>query len=229
MSDIFSKLNNLKNKLNDLEMTVSEEVKKEQIQGIYKDRIEEKMPQVRQNLREKVKINTGDESVLVTSQNSIKKFPYKLSFRDEVSVLKSDEELWVDSSESLFTVILEIIRVLSNNPHLEAQRKLVIFCHPEALKIHAKEFFLEDTDKVLEKFELIYCCPWIKRKVQSKQKQDPNKWNKNVNIKCYSCGNDNDGTHWKKKPNYHRSDDEYCVEGYIATCMTCDSDNTLNY
>lgn len=229
MSDIFSKLNNLKDKLNDLEMTVSEEVKKEQIQGVYKERIEKKMPQIRQNLNEKVKINTGDEAVLITSQNSIKNFPYKLSIKEEVNNLRSSEELWVDSSESLFTVILEIIRFLTNNPNLEAQRKLVIFCHPEALKIHAKEFFLEDTDTVLEKFELIYCCPWVKRKVQSKQKQDPNKWNKMVNIKCYNCGAENDGTHWRKKPNYDRSDDDYCVEGYIATCLVCDPDNSRNY
>jgi hypothetical protein len=226
MSDIFSKLNNLKDKLNDLEMTVSEEVKKEQIQGVYKVRIQKKMPQVRQNLSEKVKINTGDEAVLITSQNSIKNFPYKLSIREEVSNLRSDEELWVDSSESLFTVILEIIRFLTNNPNLEAQRKLVIFCHPEALKIHAKEFFLEDTDTVLEKFELVYCCPWIKRKVMSKQKTEKNKWNRNVSIKCYKCLSQNDGTHWKKKPVFDDPEDNFTIEGYIAICLVCDSDNT---
>lgn len=228
MSDIFNRLNSLKNKLNDLELTVTTEVKKEEIQGVYRDRIDKKLPYIREMQNSKLKINVGDETTITTSHFAINNFPYKLSLKEDIKFIGTDE-LYVDSSESLFSSIVDIIRVLSNDPKLEGQKKLVISCHPDALKIHAKDYFLEDTDKVIGMFELIYSPPWVKRKVQHKPRQDPNKWSKDSIIQCYSCGSQNDGTHWRKKASYDRGNDNYCIDNYIATCMNCDPSNTLQY
>jgi len=229
MSDIFNRLNSLKNKLNDLEQTVTTEVKREEIQGVYKERIDKKLPMIREMQNNKLKINLGDEDLIFTSRITINKFPFKLSLKEEIKNIGSEEELYLDSSVSLFSSIIEIIRNLAENPTPEKKKNIVITCHPDALRAHAKEYFLEDTDKVFNNFELVYSPPWVKRKVEQKSKQDPNKWPKDVYICCYSCGNQNDGTHWRKRANYDRSNDNYCIDNYIATCLNCDPSNTLQY
>lgn len=231
MTDIFNKLNLLKNKLNDLEQSVSEEVKREESKVIYKERINKKLPFVKeyQNSSSRVKINVGNELILQTSTNSINTFPYKLTLKDAIKNLDKNGEIFIDSSESLFSAILEIIRTISNNQNLEIQKKMIISCHPDALHIHANEYFLEDTDEVLKKFDFIYSPPWVKRVSQAKPRQDPNKWPKDTYILCYSCGSQNDGTHWRKHANSDRSNDNYCIDNYIATCLVCDPSNTLQY
>lgn len=229
MTDIFNRLNSLKNKLNDLEQTVTTEVKREEIQGIYKDRVDKKLPLIREMQNSKLIINAGDEDILVTSKTTISRFPYKLSLKEEIKFLGTEEELYIDTSLHLFSPILEIIRFLAENPNPESKKKLVIESHPDAIKVHAKEFFLEDTEKVINNFELIYSPPWVKRKVEQKSRQDPNKWPKDTYVCCYSCGTQNDGTHWRKKATYDRANDNYCIDNYIATCLNCDPGNTLQY
>lgn len=229
MSEIYNKLNSLKNRLNDLELTVTQEVKKEETQHIYKARMEKKLPLIKEMQNSKVSINAGQEATFTTSRFTIQSFPYSLSLKEDVKTLREDEEVFVDSSESLFSAILDMIRVLAENPALEAQKKLVIACHPDALRNHATEFFGEDTENVFKRFEFIYNPVWVKREVKHKPRQDPNKWPKDACIQCYSCGSQNEGSHWKKRCSYDRANDSYCIDYYIATCMTCDPGNTLTY
>lgn len=227
MSDIFNKLNQLKGKLTELEVNIADEVRKEQTMGSYKERLEKKLPLLREMQRERVSINVGNEVQLITSKSTINNFPFKLSIKDEIKT--TQDEIFVDSSESLFSGILEIIRSLSSDPEIKEKRKLIVTCNTQALEIHAKDFFSDDTQKVLEAFDLISVPFWTKVKKEERKKKDPNKWGADVYILCYSCGSQNDGTHWRKRCSYDRADDSYCIEFYIATCLTCDPSNTLTY
>ena len=226
MSDIYNKLNSLKSKLNNLEQTVSEEVKKEQSNIIYKDRLNQKLPIIKENQLNKIKFNVGNEVTLMTSNYSIKNFPYKLTLKDEI--LGGENEIFVDSSESIFSAILEIIRTLANEK-LDVKKQLVVTCNIHALEIHAKEYFQDDTAEVLKKFDLIFNPPWVKKFTEKKPKRDPNKWTPDIYILCYSCGTQNDGSHWRKRATYDRGNDSYCIDNYIATCLSCDPENTLQY
>lgn len=227
MSDIFNKLNQLKGKLTELEVNIADEVRKEQTMGSYKERLDKKLPLLREMQRERVNINVGNELLVTTSKSTINNFPFKLSIKEEVK--STNNEIFVDSSESLFSGILEIIRSLSNDPDIKEKRKLIVTCNTNALEIHAKEFFGEDTTKILEGFELISIPFWTKCKKEEKKRKDPNKWGADAYILCYSCGSQNDGTHWRKRCSYDRADDSYCIDFYIATCLTCDPSNTLTY
>lgn len=51
MSDIFNKLNQLKGKLTELEVNIADEVRKEQTMGSYKERLDKKLPLLREMQR----------------------------------------------------------------------------------------------------------------------------------------------------------------------------------
>ena len=229
MSDIFNKLNNLKVRLADLEINFTEEIKKEEEIGLYKSRMDKKLPAIREYQTAKVKFNLGNEIILTSSLKTILSFPYKLTLKDEIKFIKSNDELFIDSSESLFSPIVEMIRISSNNPTFEGRNKIAITCSQEAIKVHAKEYFGEDTEKVLDRFEFVYSPEWIKKVLEAKPKKSINKWGPNDYILCYSCGTQNAGEHWKKRCSYDRANDSYCIDYFIATCMTCDPSNTLTY
>lgn len=229
MTDIFAKLNNLKSKLQDLEVNVSEEVKKEESLKGLKARLDKKLPLVRQMQKSKVIINAGDEIKIATSEATINNFPYKLVLKDELKNLKQGEELFVDASEHLFSAVIDIIRTLSMNPEINEIRSLVVSCHPDALTVFSKEMFLEDSKTVLDKFNFTYVAPWAKIVRIPEKKKEKNIWDASSPILCYSCGAVNTGTHWRKLSNSGRSDDSYCINGYIATCLNCDPNNTISY
>lgn len=169
MSDIFNKLNQLKGKLTELEVNIADEVRKEQTMGSYKERLDKKLPLLREMQRERVNINVGNELLVTTSKSTINNFPFKLSIKEEVK--STNNEIFVDSSESLFSGILEIIRSLSNDPDIKEKRKLIVTCNTNALEIHAKEYFGEDTTKILEGFELISIPFWTKCKKEEKKEK----------------------------------------------------------
>lgn len=227
MSNIFDKLNSIKGKLADLEINFEAEVKKEEKSVDYKQRIEQKLPKLIKNQFKKVLFDIGGEVTIITSSETIYDFPYKLSLKGLISDSNESIPIFIDSSFVLFTAIINIIRHLSTQPLL--RKKLIINCPLEALSVHSKEYFLEDSEKVLENFDFEYIPSWVKKEKTNKSKKNPNKWNINDSIQCYSCGQQNDGTFWKKRCSYDRANDSYCIEFHIATCLTCDPENTLTY
>lgn len=235
MSNIFNKLNDLKGKLANLELDFESEIKKEEKVEDMKGRLEKKLPLVIKMQNSKLKLDIGNEIEIITTEQTILNFPFKLNLKEEIlsssNNIKNSKGLFIDSSKFLFSPIINIIRHLSDNPSFELNKDLIINCSEESLKVHAKEFFLEDTDKVLSKFNFQFVAPWerIKRTEVPKNKKNPNKWGPNDYILCYSCGSANDGNHWKKRCSYDRADDSYCISFYIATCLTCDPENTLTY
>jgi hypothetical protein len=227
MSNIFDKLNSIKGKLANLEVSFEAEVKKEEKSVDYKQRLEQKLPKLIKNQYKKVLFDIGNEVTIITSSETIYDFPYKLILKSIISNTNESIPIFIDSSLVLFNPIISMIRHLSTEPLL--RKKMIINCPLEALIVHSKEYFLDDSDKVLDNFEFEYIPPWEKREKPCKSKKNPNKWNINDYIQCYSCGQQNDGTFWKKRCSYDRANDSYCIDFYIATCLTCDPENTLTY
>ena len=232
MTNIFNKLNDLKGKLANLELDFESEIKKEETLEDMKGRLEKKLPLVIKMQNSKIKLDIGNELELITTEQTILNFPYKLSLKQDISSCNNcSKGLFIDSSRNLFSPIINIIRHLSNNPTSELNKDLIINCTLDSLKVHAKEYFLEDTDTVLSKFNFEFVPEWqrTKRAEIVKFKKSINKWGKNDYILCYSCGSANEGQHWRKKCSYDRAEDTYSVGGFIATCINCDPENTLTY
>lgn len=229
MSDIFNKLNSLKEKLAELEQSKVPEVVIEETKNTYKSRIDSKLPAIIALQSSKIKLDIGNECTLMTTLSTITNFPYKLILKDIVNSVSLREPIFIDASENLFTPILDIIRVLSEEPNFEGKRVIKTSLSVEVVAHFCRDFFLEDTSKILEKFDFIYTPPWIKRVKENKKKVNPNKWSPNDYIQCYSCGQTNDGTFWKKRCSYDRQDDSYCINFFIATCTNCDPENSLTY
>jgi hypothetical protein len=225
MSDIFNKLSNLKGKLADLELNFDQEIKKEEGIEEYKKRMALKMPLIKEMQVSRLKFNVGNEQTIQCAQSTIKNFPFTLTLKNETS-----NEIFIDSSIHLFSTVLDMIRSITpENVNSEERRKLTVTRPFEAIQVHSKEYFLEDTEKVLNKFEFVYMAPWVKRVPDEKKKKVTNKWGANDYILCYGCSAQNYGQHWKKRCSYDRADDSYCINFYIATCLTCDPDNTKVY
>lgn len=229
MSDIFNKLNSLKGKLAELEKNVVHEVIVEDTTNTLKSRIDSKIPLIIATQSSKIRLDVGNECVLMTTLSTITNFPFKLTLKDIISSANSNELIFVDASEQLFTPILDIIRILSEQPNFEGKKLIKTALSAEVVAHFCNNYFLEDTSKVLEKFDFIYTPPWIKRIKENKKKINPNKWSVNDYIQCYSCGQTNDGTFWKKRCSYDRQDDSYCINFFIATCTSCDPENSLTY
>lgn len=229
MSDIFNKLNSLKGKLSVLEQNVIPEVKVEDTVDTYKSRISNKIPSIISSQSSKIRLDIGNECILMTTLPTIINFPFKLTLKDVIASLSFNETVFVDASENLFTPILDIIRILSEEPNFEGKKVIKTTLSVEVVAHFCNDFFLDDTSKILEKFDFIYTPPWIKRVKESKKKVNPNKWSTSDYIQCYSCGQTNDGTFWKKRCSYDRQDDSYCINFFIATCTNCDPENTLTY
>lgn len=233
MTDIFNKLNDIKSKLAELDKNIVVEIKKEKEENLYKNRMDSKLPKVIESQLSKIYLNIGNEIFLTCSLSSFINFPYKLSLKEEVmNYSRSNSKqnpIFIDSSESLFFPIIEIIRCLSNNPDFEQIKTITVSSCPHSVEKHCKEFFLEDTEKVLSRFSFVFKPFWIKSQKAQKKTKLTNKWKSDAYILCYACGGQNDGTFWRKRCSYDRADDSYCIEFYIATCMNCDPDNTLTY
>lgn len=229
MSDIFNKLNGLKGKLAELEKNVVVESNVEVVTNTFKSRIESKIPLLISSQKSKVRLDIGNECILITTLSTIKDFPYKLTLKEHINIPNDSEPYFIDSSEQLFTPILDMIRYLSENPQFEGKKLIKTSISVEAVAHYCKEYFLEDTSAVLEKFDFIYTPNWIKRIKEIKKRFNPNKWMPGDYIQCYSCSSNNDGTFWKKRCSYDRQDDSYCINFFIATCTNCDPENTLSY
>lgn len=229
MSHIFNKLNSIKDKLANLEMNFETEVKKEEQVNHYKNRIDKKLPYIVKNQTSKIKFDIGGEAFIVAALSTIMDFPFTLTLKQEITNNSSSKPIFLDSSRNLFSAVINIIRNIATEPIVEGKRKLIINCSVEALQAHSKEYFLEDTEKVLNQFDFQYDPPWVKKEKSQKPKKDIKKWGKGEYILCYACGQQNDGTFWRKRCSYDRNNDSYCIDFYIATCLNCDPDNTLTY
>lgn len=229
MTDIFNKLNDIKSKLASLEVNISHEIKKEENENVYKTRMDSKLPKIIKYQNSKVKFNVGNEVILMCSLDTLIAFPFSLSLKEEALHIKPGESLFIDASESLFAPIIEMIRFISENSLNDNKKTLIVSACPSAIEKHSKEYFKDDTEKVISRFIFIYKPFWVKQEPKEKKKKQTNKWGKNDYILCYSCGAQNDGTFWRKRCSYDRADDTYCIGYYIATCMNCDPSNTLTY
>ncbi len=229
MTDIFNKLNDIKSKLASLEVNITHEIKKEQIENVYKSRMETKLPQIIKYQKSKVKFNVGNEVTIICSLDTLLSFPFALSLKEEALHIQNEKAIFVDASESLFSPVVDMIRFISQNSLNDNKKTLIVSSYPSAIEKHSKEYFMDDTEKVLSRFIFVYKPFWVKSVPQEKKKKQLNKWSKNDYIQCYSCGAQNDGTFWRKRCSYDRADDSYCIGFYIATCMACDPSNTLTY
>lgn len=229
MSNLFDKLQSLKDKLAHLEDDYTHEIKEEEKTNAYKIRIEKKLPFIKEMQKSKVIINTGGEAKIITSRATIQGFGYILSLKDDLNSMTNTNEILIDASYELFYPIMEIIRH-NLTEEVENKYSITVKASPLAIRKLATQFFGDDTNKILENYELNYICPFTnKEESKVSEKKLSHKWEKGVYILCYSCGNANDGSFNRKLLSHERADDNYVKDKYYATCMNCDPSGTLCY
>lgn len=242
MTNILNKLLDIRNKIASLDIKpIKEQLKS--TEDSYQKRIDDKLPKIIQSQNGKVSLNAGNEFIFIISHETIINFPFSLSLKSEIKEWKSKEPIFIDASKNLFEPIVNIIRymisyVCAKNENTHEDIHLItnvnrlflkIRVPTEQLKVKAKEFFGDDTGKIFDLIGLDYIPFWKEIVNKKKEVQALNKWRKTDYILCYSCGAENDGTFWKKKISYDRANDNYAIDNYIATCLVCDSNNTLEY
>lgn len=232
MTSIIADLKNIKEKIQGMDLAENNEneINNEKSR---KERVEMKLKNFFDTIDQCILLNIGGEIIVKTCIDIYLQFNYKLTIIDKLKSYKHSEPLFLDFSSEVWETLVEIIRI---NP-IPSENEYNIYTKADicVLEEEAKVLFDVDWQKIKKLIKLHY-LPINKKLIflneessRFPSESDNAFWDSTALINCYLCGKVNNGSFWKIKHSSSTRSDEFVLNGYFGTCMTCDPSGTKKY